>query len=131
CDRDAGVGDPLGGRAGGDDLDPRVGQSPRAVLAARPVVDADQRAAHGPDGGGVIRLRGHDWCTLRPAMWSRPLGAGVTTSAGIARSATLMRSWRDPSVSSVRTSTARWAITGPVSTPASTRWTVQPLTATP
>src|SRR5699024_6759998 len=131
CDRDAGGGDPLGGRAGGDDRDPRVGQSPREVLEARLVVDADQRAAYGPAGGGVIRLRGHDWCTFRPSMWSRPLVAAVRTSASISRSATLMRSWRDPSVSSVRTSTARWAITGPVSTPASTRWTVQPLTATP
>ena len=42
-----------------------------------------------------------------------------------------MRSCSVASSSPSRTSTARWATTGPVSMPASTRWTVQPVTRTP
>src|SRR5699024_8227019 len=122
---DPGVGDTLRGRAGGDDLDPGLGEPPGELGEPGLVVDADECATDGPAGIGHVR------CTFRPSMWSRPRAAAARTSTSISRSTTLMRSWRVASVSSGWTSTARWAITGPVSTPASTRWTVLPVTVTP
>ena len=116
---DAGLRDPLGGGPGGDDLDARVRQTAGELGEPGLVVDADEGAAYGP--AGVVRLGGHDMYTFRPSIWRRPRAAAVRTSTSISRSRTLMRSWRVASVSSGRTSTARWSITGPVSTPASTR----------
>src|SRR5699024_3110770 len=54
-----------------------------------------------------------------------------TTSTRSGCSTALIRSWRVASVSSSRTSTAAWARMRPVSTPASTSMTLQPVIFTP
>jgi hypothetical protein len=108
--------DGAGGRARRHDLDPGEGEPPREVLQAGLVVDRDQGPAHMPPA-----VVAHGFSPI-----SR---ASVSTSRG--RSICLIRSCSAASSSPGRTSTARWARIGPVSTPWSTRCTVQPVTVTP
>src|SRR5665647_1396231 len=64
--------------------------------------------------------------TVSPSRATRP-----TTSTRRSRSTSLIRSCSRASSSSSDTRTARWAMIGPVSTPASTTCTVHPVTFTP
>ena len=63
---------------------------------------------------------------VKPSRASLP-----TLSTSITRSAALIRSWSDSTVSSSSTGTTVWATIGPVSTPASTTNSVAPVTFTP
>ncbi len=117
-DRQAGVGQPLGGGTGGDQLDTGRDQRPAEVFQSGLVIDGDEGA---PDRLSALRF-GH--CCSLVARW-------LTVSISSRRSATLIRSWRDSSVSPGWTSTGAWARIRPVSTPASTVKTVAPVTFTP
>ena len=111
-------GDYLGRRPCRHDLDSGGNQPPCELLKARLVVHRYECPADRATG---IRISAHDDA---PISW-----VNVWTSRS--RSTALIRSWRLSSVSSGRTSIARWAMIGPVSTPSSTTCTVQPVTFTP
>src|SRR4051812_18338167 len=122
-DRNAGVLEPRGGRARGHHLDTRGGKCCAELIEAGLVVDADQRA---PD-----RSLAHLRCTFLPSTFQPSRAMRPTTSTSRSRSTLLIRSCRTFSSSPSCTATATCAITGPVSMPASTRWTVHPVTLTP
>ena len=112
------------GAAGRDDLRSGPVQFRRQVHQPGLVVDADQRPLNRYLGQRP-NLNFLPW-TVHPSRAIRP-----TVSTSSARSARLIRSCKDASSSSPRTGTAACAITGPLSTPASTRKTVHPVTCTP
>src|SRR5579875_410456 len=110
--------------SGGHDRDPGVVQAACQVGEPALVMHADQRPAdrhlaHRP----ILTFLP---CTDHPCRTIRP-----TVSTTRRRSVTFIRSCRVSSSSSSATGTAAWAITGPLSTPASTRNRVHPVTFTP
>src|SRR5262249_27426761 len=117
--RHPGLRDLRGGGAGGHDLHARGVQTLGELLEPGLVVDADQcwldgDATHLP----ILTFRSS---RVHPSRARRP-----TTSTNSGFSTALMRSWREASSSSSRTGTTACAMIGPVSTPSSTKWTVQP-----
>ena len=68
---------------------------------------------------------------FRPVQVTPRVASASKTSTSSRRSTTLIRSCRVASSSSSRTGTGCWARIGPVSVPASTRCTLQPVTLTP
>ena len=97
-------------------------------LALHSLVVAHLRQSCGPSlvGSGPVPNRTRRPSTAKPSRAIRP-----TASTSIARSATLIRSCSDSTLSSSSTGTALCATIGPVSTPASTTKSVQPVTLTP
>jgi len=137
-----------GGSAGGDDLDAQIGPVPRAnstiPVFPRPTAgpahrwtpdDADARssavqlASIGPDSIGEM--------TKPPGMSGvkahRPPGRSVIQPPPVDRARSgAARPARGPqSIASGSSNRARAGMTGPVSTPWSTKWTVTPNTLTP
>ena len=119
----------LGGRAGRDDLDLGVDEGLGQLAKARLVIDGDEGSTDGLTFTHCGSFR--DGSVPSSCVPGRAPASSVTTSTSISRSSTLIRSWRDSTVSSARTGTARWARIRPVSTPASTTKTVAPVILTP
>ena len=69
--------------------------------------------------------------TLRSSITTRRSAMARTTAGSSRCSSARMRARSDSSSSSSCTGTAAWAMIGPVSTPPSTKWTVQPVIFTP
>src|SRR5690606_2394635 len=122
-DRDTGRGERGRGGTGGDDLHAGGVQGPGQFVQPPLVVHTDQGA---PD-----RSPGHGMVTFLPVMVQPSRTSRPTTATSWRRSATWMRSVRVSTVSSSSTGTATWATIGPVSTPASTKNRVAPVTFTP
>src|SRR6266699_2136441 len=122
--------DRCGRAAGRDDLDPGPVQRSGQPFQAGLVVDADESPA---DGYLAHRCDPPDppTLTVRPVTDQPCLSMARTVFASRTRSTDLIRSVSVSSSSSSRTATGSWATTGPLSSPASTRNTVQPLTFTP
>ena len=108
------VGDRLRRRTRRHDLHTRRRQSASELDEPRLVINRDQRSADGT-------LIAHEGSPIRRDRV-------VTRSS---RSCSLMRSCSVASESFGSTDTATCARIGPVSTPQSTTWTVQPVTVTP
>ena len=108
-----------------DDLDAGGGEALGEFDQAGLVVHADQRATD------RLLVDVHPRVAFRSVTVTPRVAIAATTSTRSWRSTTLMRSCRVSSLSPSRTSTGCWASIGPVSTPASTRCTVQPVTFTP
>src|SRR2546422_5317689 len=86
------------------------------------------RSSHAKGGRTIPRV---SIFTRRPSTWSRFSENNRTASGRKTCSCSRMRAERDSGVSSTRTGTALWRITGPPSTLSSTKWIVQPLTFAP
>ena len=148
---DAGDGQPgllqMAGRApGGDHLDPQLDQTPHEGLQILLVRYRNQRPRD------LHRLLPRSPPVSIPALFARlrsapqstcttrlPGSGGLTLPAAMRRmvagsnrcSTSWMRAARVSGVSPSSTRTGSWAMTGPVSTPGSTKWTVTPVTLTP
>src|SRR3984893_11339930 len=117
----------FGCRTGGHDVDSGLMQAAGQLGETGLVVDADQCA---PDRPAPV-IRGHPRVAFRPVQVTPRVASASKTSPSSRRSTTLIRSCRVASSSSSKTGTGCWARIGPVSVPASTRCTVQPVTLTP
>src|SRR5699024_8690017 len=139
-----GLGDARRGRTGRHEGDAGIVEPARELLQTGLVVHADERTADGSGGlhdsgascsCGWILWSGHDAgvhpVTRRPSIVSVPFARKESSSTSRVRSRARMRSWSDDSSSSSRTAIGNCAMIGPVSTPASTRWNVVPVTLTP
>src|SRR5699024_7162943 len=124
-DRDAGVPDGAAGGAGGDDLHAVRGEGAGQLDDAGLVVDGDQGS-----GQGATLCGAHVGCSC-----SDLLSVGTQAVDVHARHSPVVPHLRQScgvaSVSASRTSTAAWARMRPVSTPASTSMTLQPVIFTP
>ena len=153
--RDAGAGELARGAAGRDDLDAQLGEPLRELDDSALVGHRQQRSAHAHLArlgalDAPARSLGHD--VASPAIgrepthrWTRRRASARVLGIGAQRAAREQRDRRgSSSCSSGRSaastssgsrasgsSIARWRITGPVSTPASTKCTVTPNTFTP
>src|SRR5690606_5512120 len=112
-----------GGGSGRDYLHPGRVQSGRQLGESGLVVHTDQCPPDGTATHGIVTFLP---VMVQPSRTSRP-----TYVTSWRRSASLMRSVSDSTVSSSRTGTATWAMIGPVSTPASTKCSVAPVILTP
>ena len=125
-DRDPGVAQPGGRRAGRDDLDAGVGQRAAELLEAGLVVDADERPADRRPrcrSRAIARSSPRRSSLRGPAVRRRRRRAGAPPP-GSCSAARPRRRRRAPARRPARS-------TGPVSTPSSTRCTVTPESFTP
>src|SRR6185312_4870321 len=126
-DGNTGARNGFGGRTRRHDVDACVVQAAGQLGEAGLVVDTDQCA---PDRPAAV-VRSHPRVAFPPVQVTPRVASASKTSTSSRRSTTLIRSCRVASSSSSRTGTGCWARIGPVSVPASTRCTVQPVTLTP
>src|SRR5690606_15334404 len=124
------VREDLRGAAGGDDLHPGGVQARAEFEQARLVRHPDQRT---PNRAlpGPRSLLAHDNLTFLPSTVHPARASFAITSTSRRRSVTLIRSCRLDSSSSGSTTTGSCAMIGPVSTPVSTKCTVDPVTLPP
>src|ERR1022692_391831 len=120
CHRDACRRDHRRRAAGRDDLDARRVQRCGQPVKAGLVIHADDRA-----GNDYLAHRSDPPCspirTVRPPTDQPPAIIARTVSVSKTRSVTFTRSRSVSWSSSSWTGTAAWAITGPLSSPASTK----------
>src|SRR5690606_2394221 len=133
-DRESGIRDGLRGRAGGHDLDARLGHGGREFDEAGLVAHRDEGAADGDGialavegrvGRGSAHGRASSFRSRPPFATSR-----ITRSSSL-RATGLMRSWSSASVSPGSTGTRSCTMIGPESTPLSTMITLAPVSVTP